>query len=126
MSYSENDACFGPERYELFLGADNALVVTPIENGLPMDLSTTTDVVVAADPEGSTVTGDAITASSSLQANNVVVSDADGTWRVYAKLGNFTGMVAGDYRVRVTVFNATHPNGLVVLSDYPITIKDVY
>lgn len=126
-TYSDHDACFDVSRV-LYIGRDNGLEVTPyIDSATGYDLSDVDRVEVIADPLGSAITGDAFATDSLDPTGRVTVTQtADGLWRITAKLGQFDAIVAGDYNVRVVVYDATHPNGLVVLNDQLVTLRDVY
>lgn len=126
-TYSEHDGCF-EVGLVLYIGRDNGLQVTPFTDGTePYDLSDVTRVEVVADPIGSAVTGDAFSNDSLDPTGRVTVTPTpDGLWRITAKLGRFDGIVAGDYNVRVIVYDAVHPNGLVILDDQRVALRDVY
>ena len=103
----------------LYVDRDNALAVIPysdIVQRINYDMTDVTRVLVEADPVGSTSSGDATEGDSAVDADLVTWADnnPEDQWRIYCKVGLFTGIEAGEYVLRITLFDSDHPNGLVL------------
>lgn len=120
----------------LYKSRDNAITVVPYSEyalRTNFDMAAVVRVVVNADAVTSTTTGDSFVGDSDVDDTIVwwaEVENAEGVdeWRIFAKVGMFTGIVAGEYTVRITIFDNTHINGLVIPStdtDLIVTIVDL-
>ena len=104
---------------KLYLGRDNAVTVVPYSDyseRVNYDMTTVTRVVADADLVGDVTVGNPVTGDSDVDPNKVFWDDnnAAGEWRIYCKVGLFTGIAAGTYTVRITIYDSNHPNGLVL------------
>jgi hypothetical protein len=105
----------------LYKDRDNAITIIPYADTVTLenyDMSTATRVVVNADDVSSTTVGDSFVGDSDVtQAvywDDTALVDGVAQWRIYAKVGLFTGIVAGEYNLRFTIYDTNHPNGLVL------------
>ena len=105
----------------LYKDRDNAVTVIPysdLPNRVNYDMTAVTRVVANADLITSLAVGDSIVGDSDVtQAvfwNDDTIINGVAQWRIYCKVGLFTGIVAGEYTLRITVFDPDHPNGLVL------------
>jgi hypothetical protein len=119
---------------KLYKDRDNAVVVVPYANITDMtnyDMTDVTRVTAHADPIDSTVVGDAIIGDSDVQVGGADVvywnaTNTDAQWRIYCKVGLFDTIYAGDFTLRVTLYDPAHPNGLVLPdSESSLTINIV-
>ena len=113
----------------VYLGYDNAVTLVPYEDlseRTYYDMSQATSVTVEADPSPNLVQGDAISASSNDIPSTIWWEQVGTTdeWRLYIKVGLFTGMTAGDYNLRVIIFDAAHTNGWVLTDSVAVTVVD--
>lgn len=129
-----SDYCYRTQ-LTLYKDRDNAITIVPYSNmseSINYDMTAVTKVVANADLATSTVVGDSIVGDSSVtQAvywDDLAVVDGVPQWRIYCKIGLFTGIVAGEYILRITIFDPDHPNGLVLPgmeSSLRVTIADL-
>ena len=105
----------------LYKDRDNAVTVIPysdLPNRVNYDMAAVTKVVANADLLTSTTVGDSIvgdsTATTAVFWNDDTVIDGVPQWRIYCKVGLFTGIQAATYTLRITVFDPDHTNGLVL------------
>ncbi len=104
----------------VYVNNDNAVVVKPYSNyasRINYDMTPVTKVVAVADLATSTVSGDGVTGDSSIDPllvfwNNT--TDPSDDWLIYCKVGRFTGIVAGVYTLRITIYDPDHINGYVL------------
>ena len=104
---------------KLYLTRDNAVTVVPYSDyseRVNYDMTLVTRVIANADLLTSVTSGDSIVGDSAVVPllvywNNT--NDLD-EWRIYCKVGLFTGIAAGTYTLRITLFDPDHPNGLVI------------
>jgi hypothetical protein len=114
----------------LYLGYDNAVTLVPysdIADRVYYDMTNVTLVTVIADSTDSTATGDGITALSTDDPQVISFSQVGTTteWRINVKVGLFTGITAGTYKLRVIAAEPAHPNGLVLTDSVQVTIVDI-
>jgi len=114
---------FGEEvEVTLYLGRDNAVSVVPYSDVVALenyDMTDVTRVTADADLTSSVSVGDAVTGDSAVDADlvywdQITNDDGDLEWRIYCKVGLFTGIAAGEYTLRITIYDPDHPNGLVL------------
>ena len=106
----------------LYKDRDNAVTIIPYSNFAELtnyDMTAVTRVVADADVAGDEIVGNSIIGDSDVVPLLVYWNDdtlVEGTpeWRIYCKVGLFTGIAAGDYTLRITLYDPTHPNGLVL------------
>ena len=122
-------SCDAPEVTNLYLGHDNAVVVTPYSsliNRTNYDMTNVTEVTASADLTTSVTTGDDITASSTDVPTTIWwTQEADGTWNIHLKVGLFVGIAAGSYKIRIIIIEPTYANGLVIADDLFVDIVDI-
>ena len=112
----------------VYLGYDNAVTLVPYEDISERtfyDMSQATGVTVQADPSPNLVQGDSISATSADVPTTVWWEQVGTTdeWRLHIKVGLFVGMVAGEYLLRVIIFDAAHPNGWILTdADVVVTV----
>jgi len=112
-----------------YLGHDNAVTIVPYSNytdGVYYDMSAVTLVTVSADLVASIATGDDVTATDAT-IPAVISYTLVGTqeWNIVIKLGMFVGITAGSYKLRVTITDPTHPNGVVVADDVLVDVVEI-
>jgi hypothetical protein len=109
----------------VYVGYDNAVTVVPysdIAERTVYDMTTVTEVRASADLLTSVSQGDDITASS-FDAPVTIWWEAVGTeWRIYLKVGLFVGIAAGEYKLRIILFDPPHANGLVLTDTVEVTV----
>jgi hypothetical protein len=104
---------------------DNAVTVIPysdITAGVNYDMSDpTTRVLTNADVVGDTTVGNSVVGDSDIDPllvywNNDTIVDGNPQWRIYCKVGLYDSgnITPATYLLRVTIFDAAHPNGLVL------------
>jgi hypothetical protein len=102
---------------------DNAVSVIPYSDlsaGTNYDLSDpTTRILTNADVAGDETVGNSVVGDSAVDPLLVYWDDDTlvagvPQWRIYCKVGLYTGIVAETYTLRITIFDAAHPNGLVL------------
>lgn len=112
----------------VYLGHDNAVSVVPYEDivgRVVYDMTAVTRVTASVDLVDSTVTGDNITASSD-DAPTTIWWELVGTeWRIHFKVGLFVGITAGEYKLRIVLYDPPHANGLVLTDEVLVTVVDV-
>lgn len=104
---------------KLYLSRDNAVTVVPYSDyseRVNYDMTAVTRVVANADLLNDVTVGNSVTGDSDTDPNKVFWDNNNtaNEWRIYAKVGLFTGIVAGTYTVRITIYDPNHPNGLVL------------
>ena len=121
----------------LYITRDNAVTVIPYADLSAMvnyDMSDpTTRVLTNADVAGDTQVGNSIVGDSAIDPalvfwNNSTLVNNVPQWRIYCKVGLYTNIVAGTYTLRITIFDADHPNGLVLPDtdeDLVVIIEDL-
>lgn len=114
----------------VYLGHDNSIVLIPYADvvaGELYDMTDVTKVTVSADLVSSTTTGDDVSASSDdvPQTISWAVQSDGVTWHISISLGLFPGIAAGEYKLRVVLFEADYPNGLVLTDDLLVTVVGV-
>ena len=108
--------------WKLYIGRDNAITVIPycdFANLVNYDMTAVTRVVANADLINTSVVGDSVVGDSAIDPSlvwwdEVTNDDGEQEWRIYCKVGLFTGIAAATYLVRITIFDPAHPNGLVL------------
>ena len=107
----------------IYKGRDNAVTVIPYSDLSALvnyDMSDPiTRVLTNADVIDDTIVGNSIIGDSNIDPllvywNDDTLVDGSPQWRIYCKVGLYTGIVAGTYTLRITIFDAAHPNGLVL------------
>jgi hypothetical protein len=117
----------------VYLGHDNLVTITPYSDysaRINWDMSATTKVIASADLVTSVTTGDDITVNSvddaALVTFGQVTNDAgDLEWRINMKVGLFTAIVAGAYKIRVIIEDPVNTVGVVIADDLLVTVVDV-
>lgn len=114
----------------VYTGHDNAVTVVPyadIRERTHYDMSTVTRVDASADLITSTTTGDDITASSNDVPTTIWWEQVGTTteWRIHLKVGLFTGIAAGEYKLRIVLYDTTHTNGLVLTDETRVDVVGV-
>lgn len=112
----------------VYLGHDNAVSVVPYEDIVARTIYDMTDVTVvtaSVDLVDSTITGDNITASSVDVPTTIWWEQVGTEWRIHFKVGMFIGMVAGEYKLRIILYDPPHTNGLVLTDEVLVTVVDV-
>lgn len=112
----------------VYLGHDNAVSVIPysdIVDRVIYDMTNVTRVDAGVDLITSTVTGDSITASSDDAPTTIWWEQVGTEWRIHFKVGLFTGITAGEYTLRIILFDPTHTNGLVLTDEVRVNVVDV-
>jgi hypothetical protein len=134
------DSC--DDTITLYMNRDNAVTVIPYSDfseRTNYDMATVTRVVANADLVDNVVVGDSVVGDSDddpglVWWDQVDTGELDSAgdpileWRIYCKVGLFTDVQAGDYTLRVTIFDPGHPNGLVLPrtdSELLVTIVDL-
>lgn len=103
---------------EVFIGHGNITALEPyadLATEEKLDMSGVTKVEVCVG---------AVTSDSDLQPT-VIMWEQDATtgdWVINLKLGLVTDIVAGEQDVRVVVFDADYPNGLVLTHDFCVEV----
>jgi len=105
----------------LYKDRDNAVTVIPYSNmteRVVYDMTAVTRVVANADLLISTTVGDSVVGDSDVTPavfwNDDTLVDGVAQWRIYAKVGLFSGIQAAEYTLRITLYDPSHPNGLVL------------
>lgn len=109
----------------VYVGYDNAVSVIPYSDIVERtiyDMTAVTRVDASIDLLTSTVQGDAITASSDDAPTTIWWEQVGTEWRIHLKVGLFVGVVAGDYKLRIILFDPTHTNGLVLTDDVQVEV----
>ena len=116
-------SCSTEVSVRLYKDRDNAVTVIPYSDLSALvnyDMSDpTTRVLTNADVAGDTQVGNSVIGDSAIDPllvywdDNTLVNNLP-QWRIYCKVGLFTNIVAGAYTLRITIFDAAHPNGLVL------------
>jgi len=116
----------------VYLDHENAVIVIPysdIATGTIYDMTDVTRVVANADPVDSTTTGDSIVGDSAIDPLLVLWDEpTEGQWRIIAKVGRFTNMVAGQYLLRLTLYSPAELNGYVLpdtSETLRVTVQDI-
>ena len=112
----------------VYLGHDNAVSVVPysdIAERTIYDMTGVTQVTASVDFVDSSMTGDDITASSDDVPTTIWWELVGSEWRIHFKVGLFVGITAGDYKLRIILYDATHTNGLVLTDEVLVTVVDV-
>lgn len=118
----------------VYLGNENAVVIKPYSDYASRtnyDMSAVTRVTAAADLVSSTATGDAIIGDSAIDSVLVFwndTTDPEGEWLIHCKVGRFTGMVAGVYTLRITIYDPDHLLGWVLpdtAESLRVTVVDI-
>lgn len=112
----------------VYLGHDNAVSVVPYEDIVARtiyDMTAVTVVTASVDLVDSTATGDNITASSEDVPTTIWWEQVGTEWRIHFKVGLFVGMVAGEYKLRIILYDPPHTNGLVLTDEVLVTVVDV-
>lgn len=113
---------------KLYKGRDNAITIIPYSDVVELvnyDMTGVTRVTAHADLTTSTTVGDAIVADSPSVDPTVLywdTSNPEAEWHIYCKVGLFTGIAAGEYTLRITIYDIDHPNGLV-LPDTDVSLR---
>jgi len=116
MSYSNCGYSF---EVTLYKDRDNAVTVVPYSNLSELvnyDMTDVTNVEAYADLTTSTTVGDGYSANYLDDPLKVYWdnNNPDAQWRIYCKVGLFSNIVAGEYTLRITIYDPDHPNGLVL------------
>jgi len=114
----------------VYLGHDNAVTVVPysdIAERIVYDMSAVTEVRASVDLLTSSSQGDDITASSNDSPVTIwweLVNEGLPTeeYRIYFKIGLFVGITAGEYKLRIILFDPSHANGLVLTDSVLVTV----
>ena len=109
----------------VYLGYDNAVSVVPYEDiaaRVVYDMTAVTKVDASIDLTDSIASGDDITASSDDVPTTIWWEQVGTEWRIHFKVGLFVGAAAGEYKLRIILFDPTHTNGLVLTDDVLVTI----
>lgn len=104
---------------KLYKDRDNAVGIIPYSDITTLenyDMTDVTRVTAHADATDSTTVGDAIAGDSAIDPLKVYWdnNNADTQWRIYAKVGLFDSIVAGEYTLRITIYDPDNVNGLVL------------
>lgn len=113
---------------EVYVGHDNSVVVIPfsdITERVNYDMTAVTEVQASADLTASVATGDDITASSNDVPVTIWWSQTGTEWRIYLKVGLFTGIAEGEYKLRIIIIEPSYPNGLVLTDDLRVNVIGV-
>ena len=107
----------------IYKGRDNAVTVIPYSDLSALvnyDMSDpTTRVLTNADILYDEIVGNSVVGDSAIDPllvywdDDTLVNNVP-QWRISCKVGLYTGIVAGTYTLRITIFDAAHPNGLVL------------
>jgi len=109
----------------VYVGYDNAVTVVPyadIAERTVYDMSLVTEVQVSADLLTSISQGDDVTASSNDAPVTVWWELVGEEYRIYMKVGLFIGIAAGEYKLRIILFDPAHTNGLVLTDCIEVTV----
>lgn len=114
---------------KVYVGHDNHVAITPYANiaeRILYDMTDVTEVTVSADLTASVATGDDVEASSDDDPVTVwwAMQDDD-SWQIFMKVGRFTGITAGEYKLRVIIYEPEFANGLVIADDLLVTAVEV-
>jgi hypothetical protein len=107
---------------KLYKGRDNAVTIVPYSDfseRINYNMTTVTRVVANADLVGDLTVGNSVVGDSAVVPllvfwNNVAIVDGLPQWRIYCKVGMFTGIAAATYTLRITLYDPIHTNGLVL------------
>jgi hypothetical protein len=112
------------EAVVIYKGRDNAVTVIPYADltaDVNYDMTAVTRVLTNADVEGDEIVGNSVIGDSDFDPllvywNDDTIVGSTPQWRIYCKVGLYdTGTIpAGTYTLRITIFDPTHPNGLVL------------
>jgi hypothetical protein len=117
---------------QAYLGHDNPVSITPYSDyndRTNWDMVATIDVIVSADLVSSVATGDDIVMKSS--ANPTIISfnqvSVGGVleWQIHMVVGMFTGIAAGEYKLRIIIEDAVNTNGIVITDDLLVDVVDI-
>lgn len=109
----------------VYLGYDNAITVVPYEDiaeRIVYDMTDVTKVDASIDLTSSEVGGDNITASSDDAPTTIWWEQVGDEWRIHFKVGLFVGVAAGEYKLRIILFDPPHTNGLVLTDEVLVTV----
>ena len=109
----------------VYLGYDNAVTVVPysdINEGTVYDMTNVTEVQGSADLLASVAQGENFVASSDDVAITIWWELVGTEWRIHLKVGLFTDIVAGEYRLRIILFDPGHTNGLVLTDSVLVNV----
>lgn len=109
----------------VYVGRDNAVTVVPysdIAERTVYDMSVVTEVQCSVDLLTSESQGDDITASSNDAPVTIWWELVGDEWRIHMKIGLFVGIVAGDYKLRIVLFDPSHANGLVLTDTVQVAV----
>jgi hypothetical protein len=114
---------------EVYRTRDNSVTIIPYSDYSALvnyDMTNVTQVIVSADLVTSTTTGDDYTADSVTNPTEVWFNqDADSIWQIHMRIGQFAGIVAGSYKIRVIIIEPTYPNGLVIADDLLVDVVEI-
>lgn len=113
---------------DVYLGHDNAVSVIPysdISTRTVYDMTNVTRVDASIDLITSVATGDDITASSDDVPTTIWWEQVGTEWRIHFKVGLFVGVAAGEYKLRIILYDPTHTNGLVLTDEVRVDVVDV-
>ena len=114
---------------QTYLGHDNPVSIIPYSDfgeRTNWDMVATTKVVVSADLTSSVVTGDDIEMNSTDDPTVISFNqDADSIWQIHMIVGMFTAIVAGEYKLRVIIEDATNTNGIVIADDLIVDVVEI-
>jgi hypothetical protein len=117
---------------QAYLGHDNPVSIIPYSNyseRTNWDMAATIDVIVSADLVSSVATGDDIVMKASVNPTivffNQVLIKKVLVWQIHMVVGMFTGIAAGEYKLRVIIEDAVNTNGIVIADDLLVTVVDV-
>jgi hypothetical protein len=112
------------EAVVIYKGRDNAVTVIPYADltaDVNYDMTAVTRVLTNADVEGDETVGNSVIGDSDFDAllvywNDDTIVGSTPQWRIYCKVGLYANgtIPAGTYTLRITIFDPTHPNGLVL------------
>jgi len=111
--------CDFEDRVSVYIGYGNTISIVPIANtktGEIIDMTAATHVNVCI--------GTAV-ASSTDVPSYIWWDEVDDEWQIHFKPGMFSGLPTGEQNATIVVFSNTYPNGLVITSDFPLTIQGV-
>lgn len=122
-------SCSSTDPEVTYLGHDNAVTIIPYSNYAERenyDMSAVTLVTASADLTSSATTGDDIAVDSD-DSPTVVWwdQDADDNWQIHLKVGLFSGIAAGSYKIRVVIIEPSNSNGIVIADDLLVDVVDV-
>ena len=115
----------------VYVGNDNAVVIKPYSKyteRVNYDMAGVTRVVAVADLITSTTTGDGVTGDSAADPLLVFWNNTSGEWLIHCKVGRFTGIVAGVYTLRITIYDPEHAAGYVIpdtAESLRVTVVDI-